>query len=878
LKRKTGIRQISLFIFFVLLTISSLWGKDKDDFSLTLNNDWHIQSTLKVNSSGEEISSQGFNTTDWIPATVPATVLGALVKAKIYNNVYFGKNLKSIPTNQFKFSWWYRKEFVINNQTGNKVVRLEFDGINNRANIWLNGKLVASSDSVFGAFRRFSLDVSSLVKINDKNILAVEVFPPQPGEPTIGFVDWNPKPPDNNMGIWREVRLRISGDVSIENPFVQSKVDLNTLNNASLTITAEVINHSREKFSGLISAQLETIKLTKVIELNPGENKIVTFSPADYPELNIENPKLWWTNDFGKPELYELKISIKSKNIISDETEVRFGIREISDYLNEKGVRGYKLNGKNILIRGGGWVDDLLLNQDFQNLRAQIEYAKNINLNTLRLEGFWGSNEDLYNLCDENGILLMAGWSCQWEWESYIGKPVDNYGGIKSPEDIRLVTQYTQDQIIWLRNHPSIFVWVLGSDLLPRPELENEYLNILSKYDRTRPTLMSAGNKTSTLTGISGVKMNGPYDYVPPSYWYIDSTNGGAFGFNTETSFGPQVPPLESIRKFIPDENLWPIDSVWFYHCGGNEFSDLKRYNEAMDKRLGVPKNIEEYCREAQYLNYEGMRAMFEAFAVNKYKATGIIQWMYNSAWPKLWWQLYDYYLMPNGSFYGAKKANEPLHLIYDYSSNEVVAINNSLNNIDNLFASIKIYNFDLTEKYSQKKSFTLSLDESKIIDAIPKIKELSTIYFLDLKLSDKNGNLISGNFYCLSTKPDVLDYSKNEWFVTPTIEFSDLTYLTKLPEANLKVEHGFKKEIDKQTVNIQLENISQNLAFMIDVKIVDSNSKESILPVFLEDNYFALLPGEKKTLTGYFYDENSEGKTPVLNISGWNFKTMEFK
>ncbi|MCX6152074.1 MAG: hypothetical protein NTX22_16230 [Ignavibacteriales bacterium] len=878
MKSKLALQTKIIYILLIIaFSASNILSSDKIEFSRKLNTGWFIQSSEKVVVKGNEISQQEFSTKNWYPATVPTTIMGALVTAKVYKDVYVGDNLKSVPTDQFKSSWWYRTEFVHKNQPNLSTAILKFDGINYRANIWLNGKQIVTADSLFGAFRRFEFDVSELIQPGKKNVLAIEVFPPQPGDPTIGFVDWNPKAPDRNMGIWRDVRLVSSGNVSIDFPFVKSKIDLQSFKQAMLTITSEVKNNTSKNISGILNANIGSIKLVQKVDLLPNERKLITFSPVDYPELNIKNPRIWWTHDYGKPELYDLNLAFNLGDQISDESKIQFGIREISDYLNDKGVRGYKLNGKNILIRGGGWVDDLLLNQDFKNLEAQLQYALHMNLNTIRLEGYWGSNEDLYNLCDKYGILLMTGWSCQWEWESLFGKPTDNFGGIKSPEDIKLVAQYTKDHIKWLRNHPSIFVWVWGSDLVPRPELEKEYMKILQQDDPTRPSLISASNKTSTLTGKSGVKMNGPYDYVPPFYWYSDSTNGGAFGFNTETGPGPQIPPIESIKKMFPENHLWPIDSIWYFHCGGNVFNDLKRYNDAMDYRLRKPASLSEYCTKAQFLNFEGMRAMFEAFAANKYKSTGIIQWMYNSAWPKLWWQLYDYYLMPNGAFYGAKKACEPIHLLYNYGTNEIAAVNNSLNKMDILSASIKIYNFDLKEKFSQNLLFNLLPDESKNIIKLPQIEDLTNTYFLDLRLMDRNKKVISNNFYCLSTKPDVLDYSKNEWYVTPTKEHSDLTDLNKLPEVTLKVKYSIKKESSKELVNIEIENPSNQLAFMIEINLAEKKSGESVLPIFWEDNYFSLLPGEKKMVSGYYSIEDLHGSKPILKISGWNIKPMEF-
>ena len=868
-----SLKKIACFLFITFLFSLAGFSENKPEYSFLLCEGWFIQSSEKVAAKGEEISKPGFSTEKWYPALVPGTVLGALVRDKVYRDIFVGKNFELIPAEPFQGSWWYRAEFMVADDPAHNIIRLEFDGINYRANIWLNGKPVAAADKAAGAFRRFDFDVTGLLKPGAKNALAVEIFPPQPGDLAIGFVDWNPKPPDKNMGLWREVRVMRTGDVSLHFPFVQSKVDLDTLEEAKLEISAEVRNNSQKKVTGVLEGQVETILFSKSVELGPLETKKIVFSPADTPQLVIQNPRLWWTHDFGNPELYNLRLSFKTGDAVSDSQDVRFGIREVSDYFNEDGYRGYKLNGKKILIRGGGWVDDLLLDNKFKKVEAEVKYARHMNLNTLRLEGFWGTSENLYNLCDENGIFLMAGWSCQWEWENYFGKPTDDFGGIKSPEDIKLAAQSWKDQVKWLRNHPSIFVWLEGSDLLPRPELEREYIQILSADDPTRPSLISAGGKVSALTGKSGVKMNGPYDYVPPNYWYVDTKNGGAFGFNTETGPGPQVPPLESIKKMIPAKNLWPINDIWNYHCARGEFNTLDRYNEAMAKRLGAPQSLEEYNLKAQFLNYEGMRAMFEAFEANKFTATGIIQWMYNSAWPKLWWQLYDYYLMPNGAFYGARKACEPVHILYNYGTREIVLVNNSLSGVDDLRASIKVSNFDLTDKFSKELSVSLAPVESQRIFTLPDLLGLSQTYFVDLRLYDKSGAPVSNNFYGLSTKPDILDEAKTDWFVTPAKDYADLAELNALPPVRLKANHRFTKEGGKGVVMVELENPTPHLAFMVELSLLKDKSGESVLPIFWEDNYLSLWPGEKRTLRGTFSVEDLGGEKAVLKISGWNVR-----
>lgn len=861
---------INLFSLLFLLLTSFALGQEMNKYDFLLHDNWVIQSSGLVSADGNIISTENYIPADWYRAKVPSTVLGTLVADGEYPNIFVGKNLQKVPKERFLKPWWYRTSFDIPDN-GLKTIKLEFDGINYRADIWLNGKLMANKDSIYGSFRRFTLNISDYVKIGQKNILVVEVFPPVPGDPTIGFVDWNPEPPDHNMGIWRTVTLKLSGPVSISSPFVKTKVNIETLKSAQLTISAKVQNNTKHKVSGILSGAIGKLKFSQDVSLEPSENKIVTFKPNKYPSLKIKNPRLWWTHDFGKPELYNLSLTFSTGNKISDEKDIHFGIHQVSDYVNKYGYRGYKLNGKKILIRGGGWVDHLFLNNSSKNLVAQIKYAVHMNLNAIRMEGFWGSSQEIYNLCDKNGILILAGWSCQWEWAPLIGKPVDKYGGIKSPADMDLVSKSWADQIKWLRNHPSILVWLYGSDKYPRPELEKRFLNILAKYDPTRPHLASAKGWDSKISGPTRVKMLGPYDYEPPSYWYIDTSYGGAYGFNTETGPGPQVPPVESIKKMIPADSLWPINDIWYYHCARHAFGKLDRYTTAMDKRLGKANSLKEYCTKAQFLNYEGMRAMYEAFDANKYKATGVIQWMYNAAWPKLWWQLYDYYLMPNGAFYGAREAGQPIHIQYNYGSNSVDVVNNTLHPFDNIKAEINIYNFNLSNKYKKDKIISVNSNQTNELQQLPNILDLSKTYFLDLKLFNKAGAVLSSNFYVLSTKPDVLEPDSSTWYVTPQKEYADMSELDDLKEVKLNSSYKITEDHDEETITVSLENPTHSLAFMVFLSITKGKSSDSVLPIFWDDNYFSLLPGEKRVIKGHYSVDDLDGKKPSLRISGWN-------
>ena len=216
-----------------------------------------------MNDDGSIISTLNYSTSQWSKAEVPSTVLGTLVSDNIYKDVYVGDNLNKIPTEQFQKPWWYRTEFSLLHNRNDKYVKLEFEGINYRATIWLNGKRIAISDSIYGSFRMFTIDVSKIINRNGKNVLAVEVFPPKAGEPSISFADWNPVPPDNNMRIFRPIKLKFRSDVAINYPFVKSKIDLKTLKSAALSVFAELVNNSKNKISGILIGEIGNIKFSK---------------------------------------------------------------------------------------------------------------------------------------------------------------------------------------------------------------------------------------------------------------------------------------------------------------------------------------------------------------------------------------------------------------------------------------------------------------------------------------------------------------------------------------------------------------------------------------------------------------------------------------
>ncbi len=850
-----------------------------------LGRGWLIQAAGEVRCGGAEVSEAGFEPQGWVPAAVPSTVLAALAESGRCADPYFGMNLREIAQEPFRQAWWYRTPFTLSQDEAAKTVLLEFDGINYAADIWVNGRQIATSDEARGAFRRFRYDITEAVTAGD-NAIAVQVAPPKPGDFSTGFVDWNPAPPDRNMGLFRPVRLRFCDAVAIEHPFVQTHLDVGTLARADLTVSADLVNHTGGSVSGVLEGRIEDIRFERDIELGPHEKKAVTLTADDCPELRIADPRIWWPHDWGKPELYDLELRFVAGSRVSDEATVRFGIRDIADYRTDEGHRGFKINGKEVLVKGAGWTDDLLLADTPGKIDAQLRYVRHMNLNCIRCEGVWGNDQTLYDLCDEYGILVMVGWSCHWEHEQYLGKPVDErYGGIVTPEDIELMSRSWEDQLLWLRHHPSIFVWAVASDKVPAPDLERRYIEIFQKRDPTRPYLASTGGVgseqkiigseeiVSDVSGGSGVKMLGPYAYTPPVYWYTDTQRGGAYGFNTETCPGAVVPALESVKRMIPADHLWPVDEYWNFHCGLNEFDNLDRYTEAIRRRFGQAADLDDFGRKAQLLNYELMRPMFEAFRVNKGRATGVVQWMLNAAWPKMYWQLYDWYLMPTGAFYGARKACQSPQLVYDYGGDSIGLVNDGLTDIGNLRADIRVYDVESQLLLATHFAVDAAAGIAQKIFTLPGFEKISSTYFLSLRLLDSERALVADNFYWLSTRPDVLDYNAyvEPWeYYTPSRRYADFSALNAMPRADVDVTHTIETDNSTSSVAVELTNRGDTIAFFVEMLLLDEDTKTPIVPVFWQDNFVSLLPHETRRITATF-DETQH--KPALHVRGWNIE-----
>ncbi len=848
-----------------------------------LDSAWDLQTSANVRSTGAELSTAAFTPNAWHTVAVPTTVVAALVKNGIFPDPYFGMNIRAIPGTTYKvgsnfsnadmakdspFSvpWWYRKEFKLPASHKGKTTWLTFEALNFRANIWVNGKQVGSASDVAGSWRRFEIDVTAAVKPGALNALAVEVFPQKKDDLGITFVDWNPVPPDKNMGLWREVYLTASGPVSVRHPAVFTKLNPPANDNADLTVAAVLRNASDKPITGKLRGRIDRLRFEQEVTLAPGESKDVAFEPAKFPQLKMSRPRLWWPAQMGTPHLYDVRLDFVVSGRTSDWAAAPFGVREVQSELDAEKRRFFTVNGKKVLIRGGGWSSDMMMRADAKRHEDELRYVLDMKLNTVRLEGKIETDHFL-DYADRHGILVMAGWCCCDHWEKW-----DRW----KPEDYTIAAESQRDQLLRLRRHPSVFVWLNASDIPPPAPVEKRYLEVASAVRWPNPTISSAAMKKAELTGDSGVKMQGPYEWVPPVYWLEDTKKGGAYGFNTETSPGPAVPPIESLRRMLPPDKLWPINEYWDFHAGGGQFSNIKVHTDALTARYGEAKSAEEYTFKSQLMAYEGIRAMFEAFSRNKYTSTGVIQWMLNNAWPSVIWHLYDHYLRPGGGYFGAKKANQDLLPLYSPTDGSIWAVNSTYRDVKGLKLRARLLNLDMAEKFSKEESFELAADGTKNLLTIPKnLPGVTSTHFVHLAIFDSKGAEVGSNFYWLSTKPETLVHDKAKWYVTPTSSLADFTALSQLPQVTLKVQSRSQRQGQRGLTRVVLENPSRSLAFFVRLKVNKGKGGDEVLPVLWEDNYVSLLPGEKRELEASYRTADLEGTRPEVEVTGWNITTV---
>jgi exo-1,4-beta-D-glucosaminidase len=858
---------IGCFIFSCL----ALKAQNSEEDNILLREGWLMQSAIPLNAGGAEISRENYKAGGWYPVSLPTTVIAGLLKNKVYDfDPFYGSNLQRIAGPQFDSAWWFRKEFSLPASSRGKILVLILHGLNYRANVWLNGTRVADSSQLVGPFRLFTLNITRYVQHAGVNVLSIEIRRPfnpnkREGDLAIDYADWIHYPADYNGGILNDVVIRMADPVSVDYPLVVTHFDLPSLELAHLQVTAELTNYSDHPQTVELKGKInEDIRFQQKCQLGPGEQREVTFRSADFPQLNVHNPRIWWPWQYGEPLLNQLELTVEKEGRISSRLHETFGIRQINSELINNRSRVFLVNGKRILLRGAAWSPDIFQRRSPQRQEQEMRLVRDMNMNIVRSEGKL-EDEHFYDLCDRYGLLLMTGWMCCGAWQ---------YPELWDSGKRKVALESDRSVMYWLRDKACLLAWLNGSDMPPRDSsLERQYLSIENQLQFPDPILSTADASVSKVSGYSGVKMNGPYDWVPPIYWEGDSNRfGGAWSFATEISPGPSIPPMESLLRFIPKDSLSPTNSDWLYHCGTMTFGNTNIFLAALSARYGQPSSISDLVTKAQMQDYEGHRAMMEGYGWKKYHfATGVVQWMLSNPWPGLIWHTYDYYLYPGGTYFGIKKALEPMHVQYSYESG-MVGINNSfLKNFPGCHVSASLYDANGKIIFAKESSTVASPDSVTACFAIPSMTSPGDVSFLRLELRDGNARLHSINWYWLSGKQDSLAWNKSKWYYTPESSYADFSGLQKLPACQLKESHAGSESGAETIQTIQLRNTGQSIAFFVHIRVLKAEGADDILPVRMDDNYFSLAPGEEREIQCRYLTQDAGASLPFIQVSAWH-------
>ncbi len=873
---------------------------------------WRMAEAPTVKAGAAEISRADYSDAGWHAATVPGTALTTLIDRGVYPDYDHGLNNMAIPERLARQDYWYRATFDAPTTLDGKQLTLTFKGINYAAEVWVNGGRVGN---IRGAFIRGVFDVTGRVQPGKRNVVAVRVSPPPhpgipheesiaagPGEnggwvaldgPTFAASegwDWIPGIRDRNTGIWQAVELKASGRVRILDPQVITTLPLPATDTAEVAIMVPVDSSHVAPVEVTVSAQFDDVLVTRTTSVSPGRTE-VRFTPAEYPQLKLTRPRLWWPNGYGKPELYALEIDVSDRGRPSDTRALRFGIRQVTydfslfdgdgrlrrvevdvqggaargerliDNTHEKikksplgwaasltpagetspAVRAspdaleyphmtLRVNGVRILARGGNWgMDDSRKRIQRERLEPYFKLQQEANLNVIR--NWMGTNtqDSFYDLCDEYGMMVLNDF-----WASTQDFQVE-------PQDPQLFLQNAVDTVQRYRNHPSIVLWFGRNEGVPQPILNEGLGDVVAKHDGTRHFTGS-----SNVVNLSG---SGPYNYRPPAGYFTDL----APGFSVETGT-PSLATLEAIEAMVPKEDRWPLSDTIAYHdwhFGGN--GDIKTFMETLARRYGEGTSLADFERKAQMMNYETYRAVFEGLQAHMWtRNSGRLLWMTHPAWPSNHWQIYSHDYDTHASYYGVKKATEPVHVQMNLPDYSVTVINSTRELLPRLKLTARVYALDgreLLEFLQVVDPKPNDMTRLPPIDIKPLVDQHGMV-IVALRLRDLQGNPVSDNTYWQG-KDD-----------------ASHQLLNAMPQTRLRINAAASVVGDERVVAVMLENDSKVPVLAAKLTLVDHMGTR-ILPARYSDNYITVMPGEpRRVLISY---PARFGDRATINLRGWN-------
>jgi hypothetical protein len=808
---------------------------------------WKLQRSNFVSDPGEELSKTGFQDSSWLVATVPGTVLSSYLNIGAIPDPNFGQNQLHISDSYFYSDFWYRTEFQAPPVEHGEVAWLNFDGINWKADVFLNGEKIGRIE---GGFMRGRFDVTSKLLANRPNALAVRIEKnatpgsckqktyESPGKnggalgadnPTyhasIGW-DWIPTIRGRNTGIWGDVYLTVTGAVILENPFVTTTLPLPDTSRADIAIEVDLVNHQARPIAGVLRGKFGDATFEQRVRLEPSATQTIKLDPSTHPTLRIPNPQLWWPAGYGDPHLYDVELSFEARGHKPlDQKAFKAGIRQMT-YSEESGDLRIWINGRRFIARGGNWgFSESMLRYRDREYDAAARYHREMNFTMVRNWVGQIGDEAFYEACDRHGIMV---WQDFW-----LANPWD--GPI--PDDNTLFLNNARDLILRIRNHASIGLYCGRNEGFPPQPLEIGIRKALAELHPQIQYIPSSADDT-----VSG---HGPYMALPPSFYFraADKKLHSEIGM-------PNIPPIESVRLMMPESAMWPQGLDWGLHDFNLEGAQGGRtFRSTIDNGYGGAKSAEEWVTLAQFVNYEGYRAIFEA--QSKYRM-GVLLWMSHPCWPSFVWQTYDYYFEPTAAFFGCKKGSEPLHIQWNRVTDTIEVVNYSGGNVSGLTAQVEILNINGTSMWT--KSATLDSKEDSTVSCIPMQypSGLTPVHFLRLTLMLGN-TAVSTNLYMRG------------------LEVDNYRAIRELPKAQVQAKTTAQQQGNGWQLTTQLENTSSSPALMVRLKAVREKSGDRILPAIYSDNYITLMPGERRTITTELNHADTRNENPQIVIGGFN-------
>ena len=854
---------------------------------------WKMQQAGMVSAPAEVVAAEGFDTAGWQDAVVPGTVLTSLVHNGIYPDPYFGTNNRLeeqlIPdiatTGRDFYTYWFRTAVTIPDSYRGRRIWLQTNGINYRAEIWVNGHLLASQT---GMFLRDDIEITDYARPGQKAVVAILVKPVDMpgsrmqkswgaigeyhngGNGEIGFnttqlmtagwdFTYNDGIRDRNTGIWRPIRLYSTGAVAMRHPFVSSRLQWQPDTIASTTVSVELFNPSTDNrpVECMVTGQITgtDIQFQKKIHVGRGMHETLTFSPEEFPQLVIERPRLWWPKNKGPQNLYTLTMTCFVNGQPTDSLQTRFGIREVRTTRETPDhSKLFVVNGRPLFIKGSNWLPEAMLRTNDRRMEAELRMTHQSGINLLRLWGGGIAESDrFYELCDEYGILV---WQEFWMT-----------GDTRHPHDEAAYLANVESTVKRIRNHPSIAFYVASNESSEVSGTEA----LLQRIDGTRPYQQQSE--------CDGIHDGSPYKQVNPMQHYENtaSDRGSRIdGFNPEYG-APTLPLAESLRRMMPDSLLWPINkSAWDYLDGGGFHLMTTLYHDMVNE-YGPSASIEEYAKKGQLVGAMNAKSIWDVWNYNQLDSgdrfcSGLLFWYHNSANPQVCARMWDYYLEPTAALYHTMHALEPLHPMFDYAKNTVSVSNDLPQGFKDYRLSATLY--DMNSQQIWAKTATIDIpSEATACDifSIPFYEKLNRpltpVHFIHLLLTDDKGKTVAENFYWRSDNP----YQGRSTLSGPTT--AGFQTLAQMPVVRLKTKKQIQLSADGRHVimTATLKNPTRHIAFFNQLHLMSDG--RPVLPTYYSDNFFTLMPGAEKTVV--IEAAPADMTSLSLTLEGWNVKKI---